>query len=130
MTKLPLGLESGHLVMEINAWEDSDDSIRTAFVDATGESLLDEDNDEVVDAVLLWWRDDDGDLFDALVDALTPLTDSGTIWLLTPKQGHDGHVEPVDIAEAAATAGLQQTSTINAGPTWQGTRLVAARQRR
>ena len=31
---------------------------------------------EAVDLVLLWWRDDDGDLVDGLVDSLTDLTDS------------------------------------------------------
>ncbi len=37
-----------------------------------GGELLDEDADEVIDVVLLWWRDDDGDLGDALVDARAP----------------------------------------------------------
>ena len=41
-----------------------------------GVELVDEDYDEdVVDVVLMWWRDGDGDLVDALVDALTPLAD-------------------------------------------------------
>ena len=71
--------------------------------------------DDVVDVVLLWWRDGDGDLVDALVDALTPLADGGYIWLLTPKAGRDGHVEPSEIGEAAPTAGLSQTSSVSAG---------------
>jgi len=52
------------------------------------------------------------------------------IWLLTPKVGRPGHVEPSDIAEAAPTAGLQATSTINAAPDWQGTRLVSPKSRK
>ena len=55
------------------------------------------------------------------VDAITPLADHGVIWLLTPKAGRDGHVEPADIAEAAPTAGFQQTSTVNAAGDRQGT---------
>ena len=86
--------------------------------------------DDVVDVVLLWWRDEDGDLVDALVDALTPLTDGGYIWLLTPKTGREGHVEPSDIGEAAPTAGLSQTSSISAARDWSGSRLVAPRARR
>ena len=39
----------------------------------------------MLDAVLLWWREDDGDLTDALVDAITLLADDGVIWLLTPE---------------------------------------------
>ena len=35
-----------------------------------------------------------------------------------------------DIADAAPTAGLQQTSPISAGDQWQGTRLVAPRAKR
>jgi hypothetical protein len=81
----------------------------------------------VVDMVLLWWRADDGDLVDALVDAIGPLTDQGVVWLLTPKPGRPGHVEPQEIAEAAPTAGLAQTSTVSAARDWQGTRLVAPR---
>ena len=39
--------------------------------DACGGELLDEDTDEVVDVVLLWWRDGDGDLVDTLMDAIS-----------------------------------------------------------
>ena len=87
-------------------------------------------DDDVVDAALLWFREEDGDLTDALVDAITPLADQGVVWLLTPKPGREGHVEPEDIAEAAQTAGLRQTSTISAGENWQGTRLVPPRAKR
>ena len=92
--------------------------------------LVDLDYDDVVDAALLWFREEDGDLTDALVDAITPLADQGVVWLLTPKPGREGHVEPEDIAEAAQTAGLRQTSTISAGENWQGTRLVPPRAKR
>jgi len=91
---------------------------------------VDEDYDDVVDVVLLWWRDGDGDLVDALVDALTPLAAGGYIWLLTPKAGRESHVEPSDIGEAAPTAGLSQTSSVSAGRDWSGTRLVAPKARR
>jgi hypothetical protein len=128
--QLPLGLSTGQAVLEIGFDADCDDDIRGAFIAATGQDLLDEDSDEIVEAVLLWWRDDDGDLFDGLMDALGPLADNGVIWLLTPKPGRDGHLDPSDIAEAAPTAGLQPTRTISAGPDWQGTRLVAPRSAR
>ena len=41
------------------------------------------------------------------------------IWLLTPKAGRDGHIEPSEISEAAPTAGLQPTRTISASRSWQ-----------
>jgi hypothetical protein len=128
--QLPLGLSTGQSVLEIGFDSDCDDTIRQAFIAATGQDLLDEDSDEIVEAVLLWWRDDDGDLFDGLMDALGPLADNGVIWLLTPKSGRDGHLDPSDISEAAPTAGLQPTRTISAGPDWQGTRLVAPKSAR
>ena len=62
--------------------------------DACGGELLDEDADEVIDVVMLWWRDDDGDLVDRVIDAITPLADDGVIWVLTPKTGKPGHVSP------------------------------------
>lgn len=125
-----LGLEAGLCVQELGYDVDVDDELRVAIEEIIGSSLDDEDADDVIDVVLLWWREDDGDLVDALVDALHPLADHGVIWLLTPKPGRDGHVEPEDIADAAPTAGLQQTSTVSAGTAWQGTRLVAPRVKR
>ena len=79
------GFETGQLVQELGYDDDCDEALRAGIVKITGEELLDEDTDEVVDAVLLWFRDADGDLVDALVDAITPLADHGTVWLLTPK---------------------------------------------
>ncbi|MBW4721701.1 DUF3052 domain-containing protein [Saccharothrix obliqua] len=120
-----LGIEPGSVVQEIGWDEDVDDDLRAAIEERIGSDLLDEDADEVVDVVLLWWREEDGDLVDALVDVTTPLADEGVIWVLTPKTGRDGHVEPSDIAEAVSTAGLAQTSNINAGGDWTATRLVS-----
>lgn len=91
------------------------------------ELITTDDSDEVVDVVLLWWREGDGDLVDTLVDSLTNLADYGVIWLLTPKAGRDGHVEPSDIDEAAPTAGLSSTRSTSAAPEWSGTRLVSPR---
>ncbi|HCU49474.1 MAG TPA: DUF3052 domain-containing protein, partial [Micromonosporaceae bacterium] len=56
--------------------------------------------------------------------------DNGVVWLLTPKAGRDGHVEPSEIAEAAPTAGLASTSTVSAGVDWSATRLVAPKAAR
>ena len=75
--------------------------------------------------MLLWWREEDGDLVDELVDALTYLSEDGPIWLLTPKVGRDGYVEPSDIQDAAPTAGLSQTVSFSAGADWSATKLVA-----
>jgi hypothetical protein len=122
-----LGITPGMAVMEIGYDSDCDEELRDAVVDCCGSELLDEESDEVVDVVLLWWREDDGDLVDALVDALGPLADNGVVWLLTPKSGRSGHVEPSDISESAPTAGLAQTSTINAAKDWSGSRLVVPR---
>lgn len=124
-----LGVEPDMVVMEVGHDEDVDAELRDVVIDRCGE-LVDEDTDEVVDVVLLWWREDDGDLVDALMDTRTPLADSGVIWLLTPKAGRDGHVEPSDITEATPTAGLQQTSSVSVGRDWVAARLVAPRAAR
>ena len=120
------GIEPGMVVMEMGYDDDVDEDLRDTLIDRCGE-LVDEDTDEVVDAVLLWWRDGDGDLVETLIDALGPLTDNGVVWLLTPKAGREGHVEPSEINESAPTAGLQQTSTVNAGKDWTASRLVVPR---
>ena len=126
-----LGIKPGQVVQELGYDADCDEQLRDAIKAVEGVELVDEDYDEdVVDVVLMWWREEDGDLVDALVDALTPLADGGYIWLLTPKSGRPGHVEPSDIGEAAPTAGLAQTSSVSAGRDWSGSRLVAPKARR
>ena len=120
-----LGLKPGQVVQEVGFDDDCDEQLRTSIVKLIGNELVDEDYEDVVDVVLLWWRDGDGELVDALVDARPPLAAGGYIWLLTPKAGRDGHVEPSDIGEAAPTAGLSPTSSVNAAQDWTGTRLVA-----
>ncbi len=122
-----LGFRAGQMVQEIGNDDDCDQALRESVVQLTGSELVGEGHDDVVDAVLLWWREDDGDLVDALVDALVSLADAGVVWLLTPKAGRPGHVEPSDIGDAAPTAGLSSTTSISAARDWSGTRLVAPR---
>lgn len=124
------GLTAGQTVQELGWDEDCDEALREAVEAVVGSALVDVDYEDVVDVVLLWFRDGDSDLVDTLVDAIGPLADLGVVWLLTPKLGRDGHVESADIADAAPTAGLQATSTVSASREWQGTRLVAPRARR
>jgi hypothetical protein len=121
-----LGLKPGMIVMESGYDDDVDEALRESVIAAVGdaENLVEEDTDEVVDVVLLWYRDGDEDLADVLVDAIAPLADDGYIWLLTPKRGQDNYVEPSDIAEAAAIAGLSQTSIATIGHEWAAARLV------
>ncbi|MBI1758367.1 MAG: DUF3052 domain-containing protein [Actinobacteria bacterium] len=125
-----LGIQPGMVVSELGYDDDVDAEIRDAIVERCGSDLVDEESDEVVDVVLLWWRDEDGDLVERLLDAIGPLADNGVVWLLTPKPGRAGNVEPSDIREAAQTAGLAQTSTISAGRDWTGSRLVTPKATR
>jgi hypothetical protein len=118
-----LGITHGLVVQELGWDEDTNDDLRADVEETIGTELLDEDSDEVIDVVLLWWRDGDGDLVDELMEAIGPLADDGFIWVLTPKTGQPGHVDPSEIAEAAPTAGLTQTSAISLGD-WAGSRLV------
>jgi hypothetical protein len=120
-----LGIEPGMVVQEIGWDEDVADDLRTAIEELSGSELLDEDADEVVDVVLLWWREEDGDLADTLIDTMSPLAEDGVIWVFTPKTGRDGYVEPSDVADAVSTAGLAQTSTFSASGDWGGIRLVS-----
>ncbi len=118
-----LGIQKNQAVQELGWDDDVDDDIRADIEEACGGELLYEDVDDVVDVVLLWWRDDDGDLVDRLMDAITPLAEDGVIWVVTPKTGRPGHVQPAEIAESAPTAGLMQTSSANLG-VWSASRLV------
>lgn len=119
-----MGLKTGMVVMEIGWDDDIDTDLRDQITQITGEEIVDEDSDEVVDVVLIWYRGGDGDLTDLLVDAIGPLADDGVIWLLTPKRGRAGHVEASDISEAASVAGLSETTMVTVSAHWSGNRLV------
>ncbi|MGR8010733.1 DUF3052 domain-containing protein [Streptomyces hypolithicus] len=119
-----LGFEPGQVVQEIGYDEDVEQELREGIEAITGQELVDEEYDDVADVVVLWFRDEDGDLTDALVDAIGLLEDGGQVLLLTPKTGRDGYVEPSDVSEAAQTAGLSQTKTVSAGKDWSAGRLV------
>ncbi|MGW0899096.1 DUF3052 domain-containing protein [Streptomyces goshikiensis] len=119
-----LGFQPDQVVQEIGYDDDVDQELREAVEQATGTELVDEEYDDVADAVLLWFREDDGDLTDALVDGVAHMGEGGSILLLTPKSGRDGYVGPSEIGEASTSAGLSQVKSINAGKDWNGSRLL------
>jgi hypothetical protein len=125
-----LGFQPGQVVQELGYDEDCDDELRDTVEELTGEEFVDEEYDDVPDAVLLWFREDDGDLTDALVDATQVIDEGAQIVLMTPKTGRPGHVEPGEIGEAAKTAGLAHTSSVNASKDWSGSRLVTPKAAR
>lgn len=131
-TSKGLGFGVGQVVLEIGYDDDVDLRLRGVIESTTGTELVDEDYGDVTDGAILWWRRDDGDvseLTDVLLDAMSSLDNGGLIWVLTPKSGRSGHVQPRDVEEAARTAGLHATSAVSAAPGWSGIRL-AARARR
>ncbi|ABW11300.1 DUF3052 domain-containing protein [Frankia sp. Mgl5] len=125
-----LGVMAGTLVQSLNEDDDIAQDLLDAVTTSSGTDLVPEDSDDVVDVVLLWWREDDGDLANALIDARRQLSEDGVIWLLTPKAGRDGHVEPSDVLDAVPTAGLVQTSTVSVAAEWAGMRLAAPKSQR
>jgi hypothetical protein len=120
-----LGFKPGMVIQELGWDNDTDDELRISIEDLIDADMVDGDYGNVVDAVVLWWREEDGDLVDGLVEALTDLVGGGAIWLLTPKIGRPNAVEPADIAEAAPIAGLSQTTSASVSADWAATRLVA-----
>ncbi|MCW2855010.1 MAG: hypothetical protein JWR52_625 [Marmoricola sp.] len=124
-----LGIKPGMVVQELGWDDDVDDEVRVAIEDTIDADLVDGDYGDVVDAVIMWWRDGDGDLVDALVDSLTDLVGGGSVWLLSPKIGRANAVDASDIAEAAPIAGLATTTTVGVSTDWSATKLVAPKTR-
>ncbi|MEU7137716.1 DUF3052 domain-containing protein [Streptomyces sp. NPDC046261] len=118
-----MGFEREQVVQEIGYDDDVDSELREGVEAATGQALVDEDYDGFADAVLLWFRDGDGDLTDALLDATGRIDDSAPVWLLTPKNGHEGSIEPSDIDDATKTAGLSTAKSIDLSSGWTTTRI-------
>lgn len=112
-----MGLSDGQFVQELGWDSDADEELRSEIMDAIDADMV-EDPLDAVDTVLLWWREDDGDVADGLVDALRDLSESGHIWLLTPRVGRDGYVDPADIAEGAVTAGLVLANNVQVSDDW------------
>lgn len=124
-----LGITADTAVQEIGRDDDADAELAAALAAFTG-GAEPGDDDDVVDVVLLWFREDDGDLVDALMDARTRLDNNGAIWVLTPKSGKPGHVEPGEILDAAPTAGLVQTSSVSVSREWTAAKLVVPKGQR
>ncbi len=120
-----MGFAKGDLILEIGYAADCDDSLRAKIKGITETDFIQIDPTEVIDGVIIWWRDGDGDLIDELMDALTFLSETGPIWVMTPKMGRANYVEASEIQDAAPTAGLSVTSSIAVAADWTATRLVA-----
>ena len=118
-----MDLAKGQAIQELGWDADADESLREAIMEAIDGDLVDEVL-EAVDAVLLWWRKEDGDLVDGLFDALRDLSQTGCVWLLTPKVGRTGYVDPADIAEGAITAGLTLANSVKVSPDWHVQKVV------
>jgi hypothetical protein len=74
-----MGLAKDDLVLEVGHDSDCDSTLRDQIMSITGTTFLEGSTNEVVDAVIIWWRDGDGDLVDELMDALTYLVENGAI---------------------------------------------------
>ena len=120
-----MGFAKGDQILEIGYAADCDDSLRAKIKGFTETEFIQIDPTEVIDGVIIWWRDSDGDLIDELMDALTFLSETGPIWVMTPKMGRPNYVEASEIQDAAPIAGLSVTSTIAVAADWTATRLVA-----
>ncbi|WP_296140259.1 DUF3052 domain-containing protein [uncultured Tessaracoccus sp.] len=118
-----LGLNTDMVVQELGWDEDVDEDLRDEIMDIIDDDMV-EDALEAVDVVVLWWRDEDGDVVDGLVDALPDLADDGYIWLLTPKVGRPGYIDAASLQEGVTIAGLTLTSTTNVAPDWTATKVV------
>ena len=94
-----MGFTSNQLILEVGLRDDSDQELRQSIKNKVGSDFISNSASDVVDAVIIWWHEEDGDLVDELVDALTFLTEDGPIWVLTPKVGRPGYVEASDIQD-------------------------------
>lgn len=122
-----LGFAAGQIVQEIGWDNDVDEGLRVAVEHVVGSRLEDESYGDGADAVLVWFRADDDDLVDTLVDGLTNLVDRGFLVLATPRAGQDGHVEPSEIEDAATSAGLHPAGVAQLSRAWSVVRLVTPR---
>ena len=129
-----LGFNPGQVVKEFYFDEDVDNTLRATVEKETGGTIVAWDYEDMVDGVLIWWREEDAfeeDLADVLMDASANLDDSGGIvYVMTPKPGRKSSVPIDQVAEAAKTAGLKATTATSVAPDWAAMRLVARPRKR
>ena len=118
-----LGLREEQIVVEYGDDEDTEPGVRDAAARVVGSPVEGESYDGVVDVVLLWWRDGEGDLADELMDTLTTLEEGGSIVLLTPGAGREDRVPAADVQDACTTCSMVASGAVNLGG-WIGQRLV------
>jgi hypothetical protein len=110
-------------VEELGWDEDVDESFRQAVMEIIDADMV-EESAEAVDAIVLWLRQDDGDVMDLLIDALTDLGPSGFLWVMTPKIGREGHVPQSDLSEGVLAAGLSLTISASVSKDWSAHKVV------
>ena len=129
-----LGFASGQVVQEFYFDEDVDNDLRATVEKETGGTIVAWDYEDMVDGVLIWWREEDAfeeDLADVLMDASANLDDcGGIVYVMTPKPGRKSSVPIDQVAEAAKTAGLKATTATSVAPDWAAMRLVARPRKR
>ena len=129
-----LGFTPGQVVQEFYFDEDVDNTLRATVEKETGGSIVAWDYEDMVDGVLIWWREEDAfeeDLADVLMDASANLDDAGGIvYVMTPKPGRKSSVPIDQVAEAAKTAGLKATTATSVAPDWAAMRLAARPRKR
>ncbi|MDR0488979.1 MAG: DUF3052 domain-containing protein [Propionibacteriaceae bacterium] len=118
-----LGLVKDMAVEELGWDEDVDESFRQAVMEIIDADMV-EESAEAVDAIVLWLRQDDGDVMDLLIDALTDLGPSGFLWVMTPKIGREGHVPQSDLSEGVLAAGLSLTISASVSKDWSAHKVV------
>lgn len=122
-----LGFVAEQVVQEYGYDTDVDDEFRFAVEDAVGAELEDEDYTGAADAAVLWWRADDGDLADGLVDVIGTLAEGGFVVVLSPRPGHPGSIEAADLDEAAQATGFHTAGQLPVGGEWIATRVLSRR---
>lgn len=124
-----LGFAHDMIVLEYGYDDDVDSDFREQVEQIVGGPLEGEDYTGIVDAVLLWWRDGDGDLTDELVNCVSLLEDGGFIALVTPGSGRQDRLAAHDVQEAGETAGLTASGPVPLGDgrEWHVQRLVGRR---
>ncbi len=128
-----LGFSAGQVVQEFYFDDDVDMNVRASIEKVTGTEIVDEEYGDIVDGVIVWWRQEDADeedLEDVLMDAASNLDDAGgLVWVLTPKTGRSGAVDSGDIERAAKVVGLSATSSVTVGNEWAGMRMISRARR-
>lgn len=120
-----LGFSKDNVIQEWLWGDDVDEGLRQAIYRVTNTDFVDEDDMGGVDGAIIWWRDGDNndELTDVIMDALSNLTSNKSLWIFTPTPHQPGACSLSAIQDSARAVGMSAERPLPLNDKWNAIKL-------